>query len=49
MAYLTTRQPNIEVGSSANAQPILDHFTKWAANRNLNISGADVSNWETKI
>ena len=48
MGYLTTRKEEIKLGHNHEPSILLDHFKKWVSTRNLNISGADVKNWDKR-
>lgn len=47
-AFLTTRRQTIEVGSTANASPMVELIKEWAELRDLSLEDADVEGWNLK-
>ena len=49
LAYLTSLRTSISVGASEDCTIPLEKLIEWAQKRGLNITDADVLDWNTKI
>lgn len=47
--FLTTRPSTIEIGSKANASPVVELIKEWAALRVASLDNADVTLWQERL
>ena len=47
--FLTTRPSTIEIGSKANASPVVELIKEWAALRGGSLDNADVALWRDRL
>ena len=47
--FLTTRSSTIEIGSKANATPVVELIKEWAALRGISLDNADVTLWRERL
>ena len=47
--FLTTRSSTIEIGSKANATPVVELIKEWAALRGVSLDNADVTLWRERL
>ena len=47
--FLTTRSSTIEIGSNANATPVVELIKEWAALRGVSLDNADVALWRDRL
>ena len=47
--FLTTRSSTIEIGSKADAAPVVELIKEWAALRGVSLDNADVTLWRERL